>query len=76
MLTNNIRYLGYRFPPEIIHRLILFYPRFALNPRDVEDYLSERRNEVSNESIRHRTNSFGPMITSTDTKTKMQDIGF
>jgi putative transposase len=38
----KISYSGYRFAPDIIQHAILFYIRFALSFRDVEDLLAER----------------------------------
>jgi transposase-like protein len=37
----GISYVGYRFPPEIIHQAIWLYLRFTLSYRDVEDLLAE-----------------------------------
>jgi putative transposase len=44
---TEIRYTGYRFPPEIIQQSIWLYLRFALSFRDVEDLLAERGISVS-----------------------------
>jgi len=59
---QKIGYVGYRFPPEIIHRAIWFYLRFTLSLRDVEDLLAERGVAVSYETVRRCVNHFGPMI--------------
>src|SRR5580692_12457168 len=59
---QKISYVGYRFPPEIIHRAIWFYVRFTLSLRDVEDLLAERGVAVSYEAVRRWVNHFGPMI--------------
>jgi putative transposase len=59
---QKISYVGYRFPPEIIHRAIWFYLRFTLSLRDVEDLLAERGVAVSYETVRRWVNHFGPMI--------------
>jgi len=59
---QKISYVGYRFPPEIIHRAIWFYLRFTLSLRDVEDLLAERGVAVSYEPVRRWVNHFGPMI--------------
>ena len=49
---STISYSGYRFPPEIIHRVIWLYLRFTLSFRDVEDVLAERGITVSYETVR------------------------
>jgi putative transposase len=47
-----ISYARHRFPPDVIRRVVWLYLRFTLSYRDVEDPLSERGIEVSNESVR------------------------
>jgi putative transposase len=59
---KKINYVGYRFPPEIIHQAIWLYLRFTLSFRDVEDLLAERGLAVSYETVRRWVNHFGPMI--------------
>ena len=59
---EKISYVGYRFPPEIIHQAIWLYLRFTLSLRDVEDLLAERGVAVSYETVRRWVNHFGPMI--------------
>jgi putative transposase len=58
----GISYVGYRFPPEIIHQAIWLYLRFTLSYRDVEDLLAERGILVSYETVRRWVNHFGPMV--------------
>jgi putative transposase len=38
----TISFAGHQFPPAIIHHAVLFYVRFKLSSRDVEDLLAER----------------------------------
>src|SRR5580704_11170095 len=59
---TEIRYSGYRFPPEIIQQALWLYVRFTLSFRDVEDLLAERGIVVSYETVRRWVNHFGPMI--------------
>ena len=59
---RKISYVGYRFPPEVIHQAIWLYLRFTLSFRDVEDLLAERGIAVSYETVRRWVNHFGPMI--------------
>ena len=69
---QKISYVGYRFPPEIIHRAIWFYLRFTLSLRDVEDLLAERGVAVSYETVRRWVNHFGPMIASDSRKRRQK----
>ena len=54
--TTKISYVGYRFPPEVIHQPIWLYLRFTLSLRDVEDLLAERGVAVSYETVRRWAN--------------------
>jgi putative transposase len=48
-----LSYSGYRFPPEIIqHAIWLYYLRFTLDLRDVEELLAERGIDVSESASR------------------------
>src|ERR1700730_4968474 len=58
----KISYSGYRFPPEIIQHAIVFYLRFTLSLRDVEDLTAERGIMISYETVRRWVNHFGPMV--------------
>jgi putative transposase len=60
MNSKKPSYHGYRFPAEIISHAVWLYHRFCLSLRDVEDLLAERGIQVSDESIRHWCNRFGP----------------
>jgi putative transposase len=57
-----ISYSGYRFPRDVIQRVVWMYLRFTLSFRDVEDLLAERGIEVSYETIRRWVIAFGPAI--------------
>ena len=60
MKTNQSRYRGYRFPPEIISHSVWLYHRFSLSFRDVEDLLAKRGVVVTYETIRQWCRKFGP----------------
>ncbi|MGB3624652.1 MAG: IS6 family transposase [Henriciella sp.] len=60
MLKNPFRY--FNTSPEIIRLAMMMYVWFPLSLRNVEDLLHERGTDVSHESIRHRSNRFGPML--------------
>jgi putative transposase len=59
MTQPNI-YKRHRFPPEIIQYAVWLYHRFNFSHRDIEDLVSQRGIEVSNEAIRLWCNKFGP----------------
>jgi len=49
----------YRFPPEIILHAVWLYFRFPLSFQDVEDLLAEREMDMSYETIRRWSMTFG-----------------
>ena len=58
-----ISYARHRFPPDLIRHAVWLYLRFTLSYRDVEDLLTERGLDVSNESIHRWVLKFGSAIT-------------
>ena len=50
--------------PEIIRLAVMFYVRFPLSLRNVEDLLYERDIDVSYEAVRFWWNRFGQMFES------------
>ncbi|MEI8181058.1 MAG: hypothetical protein WCG38_20715, partial [Aestuariivirga sp.] len=59
---KKISNVGYRFPPEIIHRTIWLYLRFTLSVCNVKDLLSERGIMILYKTIRRWVIHFGPLI--------------
>jgi putative transposase len=55
---RKISYVGYRFPPGVIHQAIWLYLRFTLSIRDVEDLLAEREIPASYETVCRWVNHF------------------
>ncbi|WP_461090337.1 IS6 family transposase [Streptomyces incanus] len=53
-------YQGYRYPPEVIDHCVWLYHRFALSLRDVQELMRERGAEVTYETIRRWSRTFGP----------------
>ncbi|MEY9968906.1 transposase-like protein [Streptacidiphilus sp. MAP12-16] len=53
-------YRGYRYPPEVISHCVWLYHRFTLSLRDVQELMLERGFEVTYETIRQRSMTFGP----------------
>ncbi len=58
---QQISYARYRFPPVIIQHSVWLYFRFPLSFRDVEDLLAERGSDVSYETVRRWSVTFGLM---------------
>lgn len=54
-----VSYRRYRFPPEVIRYAVWLYFRFPLSFRDVEDLLAERGSDVSYETVRRWSLTFG-----------------
>ncbi|MEY9968907.1 putative transposase [Streptacidiphilus sp. MAP12-16] len=52
-------YRGYRYPAEVIGHCVWLYHRFALSLRDVEELMLERGVEVTYETIRQWSITFG-----------------
>ena len=59
---QKISYRGHRFPPHIIQQAVWLYARFTLSYRDIEDFLAERRLDISYETVRRWFLKFGPKI--------------
>jgi len=57
-----ISFKRHRFSPVIIQHAVWLYARFTLSFRDVEDLLTERGIDVSNETIRRWFLKFGRLI--------------
>jgi len=58
----TISFKRHRFPPDIIQHAVWLYARFTLSFRDVEDLLTERGIDVSNETVRRWFLKFGRLI--------------
>jgi len=58
-MNDNISYLRYRFPRDVISYAVWVYYRLAVSLRDVEDLLAERGVVVTYETIRHWCLHFG-----------------
>ncbi len=52
----------YKTSPEIIKLAVMYYVRFPLSLRQVEDILHERGIDISHETIRYWWNKFGPLF--------------
>lgn len=61
-MTRSDRFKGFQSSPEIIRLAVMFYVRFPLSLRNVEDLLHERGIEISHEMVRYCWNRFGPMF--------------
>jgi putative transposase len=57
---NPFKY--YKTSPEIIKLAVMYYVRFPLSLRQVEDILHERGIDVCHETVRYWWNKFGPLL--------------
>jgi len=57
---NHFKY--YKTSPEIIKLAVMYYVRYPLSLRQVEDILHERGVDVCHETIRYWWNKFGPIL--------------
>ena len=69
---NPFRY--FKTSPEIIRLAVMFYIRFPLSLRNVEDLLHERGIDVSHETIRYWWNRFGPMFSADIRRRRVQGM--
>jgi len=65
--TNHFKY--YKTSPEIIKMAIMYYVRYPLSLRQVEDILHERSIDICHETVRYWWNKLGP-VASKDLKKK------
>ena len=52
----------HRLPPDVLRYAVLFYYRFTMSRRNVEDLHAERGIDVGYETVRCWANKFGPAI--------------
>ena len=57
---NHFKY--YKTSPEIIKLAVMYYVRYPLSLRQVEDILHERGIDICHETIRYWWNKFGPIL--------------
>ncbi len=51
----------FKTTPDIIRLAVMYYVRYPLSLRSVEDILHERGIDVSHETVRYWWNRFGPL---------------
>ena len=56
---RQVSYARHQFPPTIIQHAVWLYLRFTLSYRDLEDLMAERGMDVSDETARRWTHTFG-----------------
>ena len=61
-MTQRSPFRYFKTSPEIIRFAVMFYFRYPLSLRNVEDLLHERGIEISHETVRFWWNRFGPMF--------------
>ena len=57
---NHFKY--YKTSPEIIKLAIMYYVRYPLNLRQVEDVLHERGVDICHETVRYWWHKLGPVL--------------
>jgi transposase-like protein len=60
--VDRSAFAGYRFPPEAIMLAVLWYLRYRLSYRDVEELLVERGIEVNHVTIHRWVQRFIPLL--------------
>lgn len=61
-MTQRSPFRYFKTSPEIIRLAVMFYIRYPLSLRNVEDLLHERGIDISHETVRYWWNRFGPMF--------------
>jgi len=61
-MTKRNPFKYFKTSPEIIKLAVMYYVRFPLSLRQVEDILHERGIDICHETIRHWWNRFGPIF--------------
>lgn len=69
---NPFRY--YKSSPEIIKLAIMYYVRFPLSLRHVEDLLHMRGIDICHETVRYWWNSLGPIVAKELKKKRPQKV--
>jgi transposase-like protein len=63
-MANKNPFKYFKTSPEIIRLAVMFYVRYPLSYRQVEDILHERGIDICHETVRFWWNRFGPMYES------------
>jgi putative transposase len=61
-MSNHFRY--FKSPPQVIRLVVMYYTRFPLSLRNVEDILFDRGIDISYETVRFWWNRFGLVFAS------------
>ncbi len=73
-MTKRSPFKYFKTSPEIIRLAVMYYVRFPLSLRNVEDLLHERGIDVSYETIRYWWQRFGPMFASEIKKRRVEGM--
>lgn len=73
-MTKRSPFRYFKTSPEIIRLAVMYYVRFPLSLRNVEDLLHERGIDVSYETVRYWWQRFGPMFASEIKKRRIQSL--
>ena len=73
-MTKRSPFRYFKTSPEIIRLAVMYYVRFPLSLRNVEDLLHERGIDVSHETVRFWWQRFGPMFASEIKKRRIEGM--
>ena len=73
-MTKRSPFRYFKTSPEIIRLAVMYYVRFPLSLRNVEDLLHERGIDISHETIRFWWQRFGPMFASEIKKRRIEGM--
>jgi putative transposase len=61
-MNKNSPFCYFKASPEIIRLAVMYYVRFSLSLRQVEDIMHERGIDICHETVRYWWNRFGPLF--------------
>ena len=73
-MTKRSPFRYFKTSPEIIRLAVMYYVRFPLSLRNVEDLLHERGIDISHETVRFWWQRFGPMFASEIKKRRIEGM--
>ena len=74
-MTQRSPFRYFKTSPEIIRFAVMFYFRYPLSLRNVEDLLHERGIEISHETVRFWWNRFGPIFAADIRRKRVDRMG-
>ena len=72
-MNKNSPFRYFKTSPEIIRLAVMYYVRFPLSLRQVEDILHERGIDICHETVRYWWNRFGPLFANQINKKRIRN---